>query len=121
MSNWDVFCDEGNGGMLMTRTFVATGHYDGWKFTLEPMTAGEFGAPGYTTDSTAPGYRLVQLEPSKVDVASLRLTAGNGRPLSDEEIECRRKRVYTRDPEWREEQWLTEWLKRGLIKEVASG
>jgi hypothetical protein len=92
----------------MTRTFVGLGQHDGWKFTLEECGNGH-GSPGFLSR---------QLSPSAANLEALQHINPTNERLSPGYNAEMRELVMNPPPVWREEQWLTEWLKRGLIKEV---
>lgn len=94
----------------MTRTFIGLGQYDGWKFTLEPQP----------NEGGSPGFLRRQLSPSLANVEALQHIDPTNELLFPGYSAEMRELVMNPPPVWREEQWLTEWLKRGLIKEVAS-
>jgi hypothetical protein len=91
----------------VTRTFIGLGLYEGWRFTLTPSSGG--------------GFTRHQLSPATATVEALQHIDPINEVLSPGYTAEMRELVMNPPPVWREEQWLTEWLKRGLIKEVASG
>lgn len=93
----------------MIRTFIGLGQYDGWKFTLEQCDNGH-GSPGFVSR---------QVSPSAENLEALQHINPINEMVSPGYTAEMRELVLSPPPTWREEQWLTEWLKRGLIKEVA--
>lgn len=93
-----------------TRTFIGLGQHTGWRFTLGHQTS-ECGLPGFMRRQLRPAdERVAELE--RIDpINELQ------RPGYTAEM---RKLVLNPEPTWIEEQWLTEWLRRGLVKEVPS-
>jgi hypothetical protein len=90
--------------------YIGLGEQAGWRFTLEPQE-----------QNGSPGYMLRQLAPA---TANVELLDGAGHAWnckhSPEFAAGVERRVLNPDPSWRETEWLTQWLKCRMIREVAA-
>ncbi len=95
------------------RTFIGLKDFSGWRFTLTPAT-NEAGSPGFTRETLTPrdGWAA--------DLARTTIEA-NVALYSSEVIRALRSDLEAGRPpaDWVEDEWLTQWLRGGLIKEVS--
>jgi len=98
---------EGEG--VPMRTFIGLKDFAGWRFTMEPAK----NAAG------SDGFMRADIRQSDATIARCNASAAIAEEnhAHDLAAHCRRL-AEPRPPEWFEANWLTQWLKAGLIREV---
>jgi len=95
--------------------YVGLKESSGWRFTLNPQTAGEACEEGYAPN--APGYRLHTIAHSAASIDAMK-RAIEQNPTAAWFVKSMEQRLARPADEWREAAWLASWLKAGLIRKA---
>jgi hypothetical protein len=99
----------------MIRAFVGLKDFSGWQFTLTPARASCDGCDG------AEGFTRVTQVQYPAAFESVRGACEYYERMHLGWTAARAHEINNPPPLWVEANWLTQWLKAGLIREVTNG
>lgn len=87
------------------KTYIGLDQWDGWRFRMEPVPD---------------GFMIHQESPAKVAFSDMRAVADHYERIYPGWTERRIEQINNRAPCFVESEWLVQWLKNRLIKEVGN-